>query len=154
MITLIPKYVLRLLIIPIQEFCMALSVFGTLDLKKSGLIWGSTSTWILFSENVLGDRPAFWILFPVLVSKGQFVDPLSDYYEGEPPNDVVFLMPFTYLMILNFSGKIFYRFPQLRTLSNLRSYLWRILQISISVQAFEYAKNENEWKLFDESKVK
>ena len=28
-----------------------------------------------------------------------------DYYETEPPNDVVFLMPFTYLMILCLSGK-------------------------------------------------
>jgi len=31
------------------------------------------------------------------------LNPQSEYYETEPPNDVVFLMPFTYLMILYLS---------------------------------------------------
>ena len=48
-------------------------------------------------------------------NKGSLIGPISfwcanieqkwfDYYETEPPNDVVFLMPFTYLVFLVLSG--------------------------------------------------
>ena len=51
-------------------------------------------------------------------NKGSLIGPISfwcanieekwfDYYETEPPNDVVFLMPFTYLVFLVLSGTTF-----------------------------------------------